>query len=444
MKLQQGLSRLGTFSHAVITTVGADGYPVSVATGFGVEDGAVTLDPASLGPDTAAILGSGEVHLVFSHIRPQPGVGYDERNYLELSGRLDTGADRWRFEPAAARGWAEDDIHFMELCERALPQARRYLASLSEQRATEVKPKMSLGARFFVATRLPFLTATLVPVAVGVAAAAYERAFSPWLAALTLLGAVLVHLGLNVANDVFDAISGADEANVNPTMFSGGSRVIQYGVVSLRQMVALSATFYALAAAIGVVLVLLTGTGLLWLGVAGILVSFFYTAPPLKLVHRGLGELAVAAGFGPIMVLGAYHVQTGHYGLRPLVLSIPVALMVTLILYANEIPDRVADAVVGKRTLVVRLTRGAVLRVYALAAAAAYVALAAGVVTGVLPWPTLLALATIPLAVKTARGLRRDYDNPYTLMASLQTNIVLHLTTGVCLVAGTLLGILVS
>ena len=442
MKVEEGIGRLGAFSHAVITTVDPSGYPVSVATGFRLEGRALALEPVSLGMGTADILGDGEVHVVFSHIRPQPGVGYDERNYVEFGGSLETSGATWRFKPTSARGWAESDIHFMELCERALPQARRYLAALSAGREVAVKAKMSLGTRFFVATRLPFLTATLVPVAVGIAAAGYEHHFNLGLAALTLLGAVLVHLGLNVANDVFDAISGADDANVNPTMFSGGSRVIQYGLVSLRQMIALSATFYALATAIGVVLVLLAGPGLLWLGVAGILISVFYTAPPLKLVHRGLGEAAVALGFGPIMVLGAYYVQAGNYTLRPLVLSIPVAVMVMLILYANEIPDRASDALAGKRTLVVRLTRGAVIRGYAIAATVAYSALAAGVVAGILPWPTLLALVTLPLAVRTARGLSRDYDDPYTLMASLQNNIVLHLTTGICLVAGTLLGIL--
>src|SRR6202048_5547872 len=97
--------------------------------------------------------------------------------------------------------------------------------------------------------------------------------------------------------------------------------------------------------------------------------SVFYTAPPLKLVHRGLGERSTALAFGPIMVLGAYYVQTGHYALRPLILSIPVAVLVMLILYANEIPDRFADAKAGERTLVVRMQPAAVIRGYVVAGA---------------------------------------------------------------------------
>ncbi len=442
MKVAEGLSRLGAFSHAILSFVGDDGYPVAVATGFRVADNVIAVEPVSL--DEPSLGGENEIHLVFSHIRPQPGVGYDERNYVEFTGRLNTAGPAWTFIPASARGWSESDIPFMELCERALPQARRYLASLSDERGVEVKPKMSIGLRFFLATRLPFLTATLVPVALGIAAAATQHRFNLGLAALTLLGAVAVHLGLNVANDVFDATSGADDYNVNPTLFSGGSRVIQYGLVSLRQMIAISAVAYAAAIAIGLYLASVAGWGLLWLGLAGVLISFFYTAPPLRLVHRGLGEPATALGFGPIMVLGAYYVQTGHYALQPLVLSIPVALLVMLILYANEIPDRVADARAGKRTLVVRLSRKVVLQGYGVAAALAYLALVVGVVAGLLPWPTLAALLTIPLAVKTLRGLEQNYDDPYVLMGSLQNNVVLHFSTGILLVAGTLLSLLLG
>ena len=442
MKVAEGLSRLGAFSHAILSFVGDDGYPVAVATGFRVADNVIAVEPVSL--DEPSLGGENEIHLVFSHIRPQPGVGYDERNYVEFTGRLNTAGPAWTFIPASARGWSESDIPFMELCERALPQARRYLASLSDERGVEVKPKMSIGLRFFLATRLPFLTASLVPVALGIAAAATQHRFNLGLAALTLLGAVAVHLGLNVANDVFDATSGADDYNVNPTLFSGGSRVIQYGLVSLRQMIAISAVAYAAAIAIGLYLASVAGWGLLWLGLAGVLISFFYTAPPLRLVHRGLGEPATALGFGPIMVLGAYYVQTGHYALQPLVLSIPVALLVMLILYANEIPDRVADARAGKRTLVVRLSRKVVLQGYGVAAALAYLALVVGVVAGLLPWPTLAALLTIPLAVKTLRGLEQNYDDPYVLMGSLQNNVVLHFSTGILLVAGTLLSLLLG
>ena len=441
MNVRDALSRLPGYAHAVLVVPDEEGYPLSVATSFRVVDGTVEVTPASTAP--RAVRDTVEAHLVVSHIRPYPGVGYDQRRYIELSGTLAANGPAWRFNPQAARGWDEQELSFPELCQRALPQARRYLAVLSTERGREVKPQMSAGWRFFLATRLPFLTATIVPVFLGLAAAAYDRHFSLGLAALTLLGAIAVHLGLNVANDIFDTLSGVDDVNFTPTKFSGGSRVLQYGLVSLRQMIVLAAIFYSVAIIVGLVLVAISGLGLLWLGVAGVLISYFYTAPPLRLVHRGLGELCVALGFGPIMVLGAYFVQTGQYALRPLILSIPVAILVMLILYANEVPDRFADAKAGKRTLVVRMQPATVIRGYVVAVAIAYLVVIAGVVFGILLWPTLISLATIPLAYQTWEGLKAHYDSPYQLMSYLGKNVNLHLYTGLLLVIGVLLGILV-
>jgi 1,4-dihydroxy-2-naphthoate octaprenyltransferase len=254
---------------------------------------------------------------------------------------------------------------------------------------------------------------------------------------LTIIGASFVQLGLNVANDVFDTVQGADDANVTPTKFSGGSRVIQYGLVSLRQMAGLATVFYVLAGIVGLVLLATRGsTALLVIGVVGFVVSLGYTAPPLKFVYRGLGEIAVALGFGPMMLLGAYVVQTrGALSWEPFVASIPVALLVALILYVNEIPDRRGDARAGKRTLPVRFSPKAVIGGYNAAAAAAYVALVAGVIVGVLPVPTLLMLLTIPLARRVSRGLAPNYDNPYGLMAIMGVNVQLHLVAGLLLLA---------
>ena len=188
--------------------------------------------------------------------------------------------------------------------------------------------------------------------------------------------------------------------------------------------------FYVLAGAIGLVLLATHGsTALLVIGVVGFIVSLGYTAPPLKFVYRGLGEIAVAIGFGPMMLLGAYVVQTGGaLSWEPFVASIPVALLVALILYVNEIPDRRGDALAGKRTLPVRFSRQVVISGYNVAVAAAYVALVVGVVAGILPVPTLLMLLTIPMARRVSRRPRPELRQPVRAHGDHGHNVQLHLT----------------
>jgi 1,4-dihydroxy-2-naphthoate octaprenyltransferase len=258
---------------------------------------------------------------------------------------------------------------------------------------------------------------------------------------LALIGASAVHLGLNVANDVFDSTSGADQANVNPTMFSGGSRMIQYGLVSLKTMRIASAALYGVGIAIGIYLTATRGIELLWIGVAGIFLSLFYTAPPFKFVYRGLGEICVALGFGPLMVLGTYFVVSERFTFEALYASLPIGLLIMLVLYVNQIPDAPSDARAGKRTIVVRLSKNAIIAGYALSAGAAFALILVGALTGVMPMWTLIALLPIPLAYKVYKGLKAHYESPYELMATMGQNIQLHLFTGLLLIVGYVLEI---
>lgn len=442
---QEGLRRLATFPFALLTWIGEDGYPVSAAVQHDVDldRGRVRFVPPA-GLDVP--LGK-EISLTGSHIRPQPGIGYDERRHVTVWGHAGrNGSGRLGFVPSAAWGWDEASIPFPEYVERQVGQSRRYLRRLSAEAGRIVRPRLSLGWLTLRATRLPFLSATLIPVSIGIAIAAVHGAFEPISAILTLVGAAAVHLALNVANDVFDARLGADDQNVNPTQFSGGSRVIQYGLVSLQRMTMISAGLYAVAIGIGLFLLLTRFSfALLFIGICGILLSLFYTAPPVKLVYRGLGELTTAIGFGPLMLVGAYVVQTlGVLRPEPFVASIPIALLVALILYVNEVPDRPADDRAGKRTLPVLLTRDAVINVYVIAAAAAFMVIVLGVLAGLLPVPALLALLPLPLVQRVRDGLVRYYDQPYGLMAVMAVNIRLHLFVGVLLFAAYLIVLAIS
>jgi 1,4-dihydroxy-2-naphthoate octaprenyltransferase len=442
--LLEGLETRG-YTHAVIAFVDEAGYPLSVATGFVVrpDQGVVTLD-AVAGDEVAVPLGR-EVNVVFSHIHPQPGVGYDERRYVSLWGSLTRVNGHLEFVPERVQHWDEQEMSFFEYSERGVPQAHKYMERVSREQGRPVKPRLPAGWLFLRATRLPFLSATFVPVALGVAVAALAREWHWWLAVLTLIAASCVHLGLNVANDVFDTMSGADEANVTPTQFSGGSRVILYGLLSLRQMVLIMVGFYAAAIALGLFLAAYTTFWpVFWLGLAGVFVSLFYTAPPFRFVHRGIGEVMVALGFGPIMTMGAYYVQAQRWSWEAFYVSLPVAILIALVLYVNEVPDRPGDSAAGKRTLPVRLSKQAVIAVYVGAVAAAFGLIAGGSIAGVIVRPTIIALLALPLAAQVYRGLRDHYESPYQLMPYMGKGVQLHMATGLLLLLGYVVAIVAS
>jgi 1,4-dihydroxy-2-naphthoate polyprenyltransferase len=438
-------ARLAEYPYVVASWVDDAGYPISVAIAFEADAAAGVVRLRAAAGRALAMPTHRTVNVVGSHIRPTQGQGYDERRYLQLWGTVADAADGWiTFRPTRAWGWDEAEVPFFEYSERSVPQSRQYLAQLSAEKGRTIRPRLAFGWLFLRATRLPFLSATAVPVLLGIAIAARQGTFDWWLALVTLVGASFAHLAINVSNDIFDTLSGADEANFNPTQFSGGSRVLIYDLVTLRQLIGLAAGLFGAAAAIGLYLVWATGwVTLLMIGVAGILLGLAYTAPPVKLVYRGLGEVAVAIGFGPIMLFGAYAVQTGRLSWEAAVASIPVAILVALILYVNEIPDRSGDAAAGKRTLPVRLPADAVTTIYLVGAMAAFAVILAGVIGGLLPPFTLLALALVPLALRVHQGIRQHYNSPYTLMAVMGANVTLHMYAGLLLLVGYVIAIVV-
>src|SRR5262249_9389093 len=154
------------------------------------------------------------------------------------------------------------------------------------------------------------------------------------------------------------------------------------------------------------------------------------TAPPFRFVHRGIGEVMVFLGFGPIMTIGAYEVQAKAWSWEAVFASIPVGILIALVLYVNEVPDRPGDAAAGKRTLPVRFPKATIVNGYAAGVAVALGLILVGSVSGILARPAIVALAAIPLALPVYRGLKEHYESPYTLMPFMKTNIQLHLATG--------------
>jgi 1,4-dihydroxy-2-naphthoate octaprenyltransferase len=256
--------------------------------------------------------------------------------------------------------------------------------------------------------------------------------------ALTLLGAACIHLGLNTSNDYFDHLSGNDEINLELTPFSGGSRVIQEGILSARGVLITSVSFYLVGICIGIYLALVRGWPRLWLGGLGVLLALFHNVSPIGLYYLlpGIGEVAVGIGFGPLAVLGAYYVQAQRLSLEALWASIPVGLLIAAVLYINEFPDYVADGAVGKRTLVVALGRERAVWGYVATLVVTYVVLVVGAAFAVLPATALLGLLSLPLAYRGIRGAMRFHSDTPKLIPTNALTIQLHLVTGLLLCLG--------
>ena len=175
------------------------------------------------------------------------------------------------------------------------------------------------------AVRAPFFTASLVPVLLGAVVAWHRTGIFNWgYFFLTLMGIIFINAGTNLTNDYFDHTSKNDELNRNPTPFSGGSRVIQEGLIKPRKVLYAALAFFALGSLAGLYLNhVLEGNIILVLGIIGIFLGFFYTADPLRIGYTGFGELVVGIGLGPLVVIGSYYVQAPELSREAFCVSLP-------------------------------------------------------------------------------------------------------------------------
>ncbi len=288
---------------------------------------------------------------------------------------------------------------------------------------------------WFLETRAPFFTAVVVPVLLGTLIAWARQWTWHWgYFLLTLVGGVCLHAGTNIANDYFDHLSGDDAANVEFVRpFTGGSRMIQEGLMSPREVLTEALVFFALAIVIGLYLTWARGWVVLILGLIGLFSGYFYTAPPFRLANLGIGEFVVGANFGILVTLGAYFVQTQRLAWEPVIAAIPVACLIAAVLWINELPDMVADKSVGKNHLVARLGKARAAQGYVAIMALTYAAIVVAVLLrAVTPW-ALLGLLTVPLTIQAVRTALRHYAESPKLAPANAATIQIHLLTGLLL-----------
>ncbi len=280
-------------------------------------------------------------------------------------------------------------------------------------------------ARWWLATRPAFLSITLAGVVLGVAGSGWPALQQNWLLALLgLMLALLTHAAVNVINDVADHHNGTDAANTARLFpFTGGSRFIQNGVLSAGQMQGLAYGLFGVVVLGGLYLVSLRGLPLLLIGLVGVVLGWGYSAPPLRLNSRGLGELSVLLCF-LLLPQGMAVLLTGSWQPTLLWASLPFAILTSLLLYINQFPDRTADQQAGKWHWVARLPLQRARAVYGVLVLLAYALLAGLVWRARLPPAALLGMLSLPLSLFAAQQLWRHAAEPARLRPAIIATIM--------------------
>jgi len=294
-----------------------------------------------------------------------------------------------------------------------------------------------LARTLFLATRPLSLHASAVPVAVGTAWGIHGGGhIQPALFLLALSCAVCLHAGGNVVNDVGDEINGADRLNhVHIHPFTGGSRLIQDGRLSVRAMALWGAILMAAGGGLGGILTMVKGPVALLFALVCLVLALAYSLPPMTLAARGLGEGTVAIVFGLPVPFAAW-LQSGHFSLEALVAAAIVGCWTTALLICTEIPDIRPDAAAGKRTLVVRLGIKRAPSLYlAVQATASALQLGLGWLADVPAWATLPPVVTMLVALAAAPMMMRDRASQ---LSAIRLTLGIHITGGFMLVLAAL------
>ena len=310
---------------------------------------------------------------------------------------------------------------------------------------TQANEDIPLGtfALWMRAVRFSFIFVTIVSASVGASAGYFLSGtfhFPIFLWSLVVL--VSAHFGANLSNDYFDHLSGNDAVNKRFTLFNGGSRVIQEGL--LRPQAILRAAIFSFSVSIGSGIYLLwtfQRWEWLWIGVLGISIAFFYTARPIAFVYHGIGELAIVIAFGPLVVGGAYLAQAWAWSNSLWLVSLPIGLLAAAILLINEVPDREADALAKKQTLVVSFGSSRAIQIYASFFIAAYAMVSLATFLEMLPITSLLVFLTFPGSIWLVREAyrQRESEERGAFISVCRGTILLQITFSLFLIAGLLL-----
>ena len=273
---------------------------------------------------------------------------------------------------------------------------------------------MANAREWLAGTRPRTLPAAVVPVLIGSGVAAGYGEFSLWRAALALIVALALQIGVNFANDYSDGVRGSDSAERRV----GPMRLVGSGLASPRQVKLAAYGCFFVACCAGLALAAVTSWWLVLAGALAVLAAWFYTGGSRPYGYRGFGEVSVFVFFGVAAVAGTAYVQMGRLSWLGLAASIPAGLLSCALLMVNNLRDIRSDGESGKRTLAVRIGDARSRSVYLLFLLVPF-ALAA-LIAFVRPFSLLMLLA-LPLALAPVRAVRGGASGPALITTLGQT-----------------------
>ncbi|MFZ5856537.1 MAG: 1,4-dihydroxy-2-naphthoate polyprenyltransferase [Chloroflexota bacterium] len=290
--------------------------------------------------------------------------------------------------------------------------------------------KPTLFQIWMLAIRPKTLPAAASGVVMGSALAWMDGSFQLMPALAALCVALLLQIGSNIANDVYDFERGTDTAERQ-----GPLRVTQARLLTPAQVKRGMWVIFGLAAMFGLYLAFVRGWVVIWIGLAAILSAIAYTGGPFPLGYYGLGDLFVFIFFGVAAVAGTYFVQVGSVSPAAWWMSVPVGLIITAILVVNNLRDIENDRKGNKRTLAVRLGVRGTRMEYLLCLVGAYLIIPLAALLGLIPWLALLTLLSLPLGMKTTRTVFTQSGRPLNaaLAGTGQLALVFSLLFGVAI-----------
>jgi 1,4-dihydroxy-2-naphthoate octaprenyltransferase len=285
---------------------------------------------------------------------------------------------------------------------------------------------------WFLETRPQFLLLSVVLAFLGTSIAWHDGAFHLGYALVAFVGLLLCHISVNVLNDYFDYKSGID-LKVERTLFSGGSGILPPGLLTPTQTLWFGLLSFLLAVPIGVYFAVTVGWLLLPVILIGAICILLYTPFLTKL---GWPEWAPGLGMGMLPILGFYFVQTATYTLPAVMASIPSGILVHNLLLLNEFPDVEADREAGRKTLPITMGKARASILYSVLTAIVYLWIIGAVMAGMMPIFSLIALLTLPIAVRAIRGAIKHREKINELVPAMRDNVLVVLLTQVLLGIG--------